>query len=93
MNAGDHHRSTSTDIKSLPDQISPSASPRPAEFQWRVRGRTIRITRPYVVGILNITPNSFRDGAFSLALLGQFTVQGAGNRSHRIGYPEACLSP
>jgi dihydropteroate synthase len=30
--------------------------------EWRVRGRIIRLTRPIVVGIVNVTPDSFSDG-------------------------------
>ena len=29
---------------------------------WRIRGRELRIDRPIVVGILNVTPDSFSDG-------------------------------
>ena len=29
---------------------------------WRIRGRTITITRPFVLGILNVTPDSFSNG-------------------------------
>jgi dihydropteroate synthase len=29
---------------------------------WRVRGRTLSLERPLVVGILNVTPDSFSDG-------------------------------
>ena len=29
---------------------------------WRCRGRTIDLTRPVVMGILNVTPDSFSDG-------------------------------
>jgi dihydropteroate synthase len=62
VSAGNHHRSTSTDIKSLPDHISAFPSPLRAEFHWRVRGRTVPIARPFVLGILNVTPDSFSDG-------------------------------
>ena len=34
---------------------------RPASF-WRIRGRTIPIAHPLVMGILNVTPDSFSDG-------------------------------
>ena len=33
---------------------------RPAE--WRIRGGTVSLERPVVVGILNVTPDSFSDG-------------------------------
>jgi dihydropteroate synthase len=29
---------------------------------WRVRGRSLTIDRPFVLGILNVTPDSFSDG-------------------------------
>lgn len=29
---------------------------------WRVRGRTVALERPFVVGVLNVTPDSFSDG-------------------------------
>ena len=32
------------------------------DVTWRIRGRTITITRPFVLGILNVTPDSFSNG-------------------------------
>jgi dihydropteroate synthase len=32
-------------------------------MQWRCRDRTIDLTRPVVMGILNVTPDSFSDGS------------------------------
>jgi len=29
---------------------------------WRARGRTIDLDRPIVMGIVNVTPDSFSDG-------------------------------
>src|SRR5271154_7056095 len=29
---------------------------------WRIRGRTLTIDRPLVMGIVNVTPDSFSDG-------------------------------
>src|SRR5262245_8939665 len=29
---------------------------------WRIRGRELTITRPLVMGIVNVTPDSFSDG-------------------------------
>lgn len=29
---------------------------------WRIRGRTLALARPFVVGVLNVTPDSFSDG-------------------------------
>jgi dihydropteroate synthase len=39
-------------------------------LQWQVRGRVITIERPLVMGILNVTPDSFSDG-------GQFAAHDA----------------
>jgi dihydropteroate synthase len=33
-----------------------------ASFVWRIRGRQLTITRPLVMGIVNVTPDSFSDG-------------------------------
>jgi dihydropteroate synthase len=30
--------------------------------EWRVRGRTVAISKPLIIGILNVTPDSFSDG-------------------------------
>ena len=35
---------------------------------WRVRGRAVVLGRPFVVGILNVTPDSFSDGGRFAAL-------------------------
>ena len=45
---------------------------------WRVRGRTLSLERPLVMGILNMTPDSFSDGG-SLA-----TVDAAFVRAERL---------
>ena len=29
---------------------------------WLVRGRTVRLDRPLIFGVLNVTPDSFSDG-------------------------------
>jgi len=34
----------------------------PGSLTWRIRGRTLSLERPLVVGILNVTPDSFSDG-------------------------------
>jgi dihydropteroate synthase len=34
----------------------------PTASFWRVRGRTLQLDRPLVMGILNVTPDSFSDG-------------------------------
>jgi dihydropteroate synthase len=46
----------------LHDRLLTVSSHAPAEFHWRVRGRTVPITKPFVFGILNVTPDSFSDG-------------------------------
>jgi dihydropteroate synthase len=33
-----------------------------APFNWNIRGRALTITRPLVMGIVNVTPDSFSDG-------------------------------
>jgi dihydropteroate synthase len=33
-----------------------------ASFSWRIRGQSLTITRPLVMGIVNVTPDSFSDG-------------------------------
>src|ERR1700730_3458408 len=38
------------------------AVPAPRIMQWRCRNRTIDLTGPIVMGILNVTPDSFSDG-------------------------------
>lgn len=41
--------------------------PRRVAFLWQCRGRTVDLSaRPHVMGILNITPDSFSDGALYL---------------------------
>src|SRR5262245_43917303 len=41
-----------------------------APLEWRIRDRTITFERPLVMGILNVTPDSFSDG-------GQFAAHDA----------------
>src|SRR5687768_1004226 len=41
---------------------TPSDQPTPTAPSWRVRGGQIALDRPVVVGILNVTPDSFSDG-------------------------------
>ena len=41
----------------------PAAPPPPPQTpHWRVRGRTLPLDRPFVLGIVNVTPDSFSDG-------------------------------
>lgn len=40
-----------------PDPAGPGDRP-----VWRIRGRTLELRRPLVLGVLNITPDSFSDG-------------------------------
>ena len=43
--------------------MTPTSIPvRSATPEWRVRGQVINLTRPTVVGIVNVTPDSFSDG-------------------------------
>ena len=37
-------------------------------MQWRCRDSTLDLTRPVVMGILNVTPDSFSDGGRYAAL-------------------------
>src|SRR5919199_6518287 len=41
------------------------STPTPPQF-WQVRGRRLTITRPLVLGIVNVTPDSFSDGGHYL---------------------------
>jgi dihydropteroate synthase len=34
----------------------------PAPWTWRLRGRTLEFDRPLILGIVNVTPDSFSDG-------------------------------
>ena len=36
--------------------------------QWRIRGRMLRLDRPLIMGILNVTPDSFSDGGRFLSI-------------------------
>jgi dihydropteroate synthase len=51
-------------------------------MQWRCRNRTIDLTRPVVMGILNVTPDSFSDGdrysTLEAALLRAKRIEGEG---------------
>ncbi|HVE80359.1 MAG TPA: dihydropteroate synthase [Gemmatimonadaceae bacterium] len=44
----------------MSDAVAALTRPRPAE--WTVRGRVLSLRRPLVVGIVNVTPDSFSDG-------------------------------
>lgn len=51
--------------------MSPAVEPRHARAtgpQWRVRGGTVALDRPIVVGIVNVTPDSFSDGGSFLSV-------------------------
>jgi dihydropteroate synthase len=37
---------------------------RPAAATWTVRGRTLSLARPLIMGIVNVTPDSFSDGGW-----------------------------
>jgi len=61
----------------------------PAEFYWRVRGRRLSITRPFVFGVLNVTPDSFSDGGrfdrFELAMTQVHAMVGEGADGIDVG--------
>ncbi len=40
-------------------QGEPAAADAPI---WRIRGRSLVLDRPFIVGVLNVTPDSFSDG-------------------------------
>jgi dihydropteroate synthase len=65
---------------------------------WRIRGRTLSLERPVIVGVLNVTPDSFSDGGRfrhagpALARARQLVADGArildiGGESTRPGSP------
>lgn len=65
--------------------MSPAeAPPAPAAAQWAVRGATLPLRRPLLMGILNVTPDSFSDGgryrdpARALAHAERLVAEGAG---------------
>jgi|SRR5688572_21686164 len=67
------HPSIASDIKSL--QRGKSDSPDglhvvtdPASEAWRIRGRNVSLRRPFLFGILNVTPDSFSDGGMFLSV-------------------------
>lgn len=74
-------------VGQLPDAVAAAA-----EMQWanltlahsplQLRDRTIRLDQPQVVGILNVTPDSFSDG-------GQFLNQPEEGRAHAAAMLEA----
>lgn len=43
----------------------PAAAGTTIATHWRVRGRTLALARPLVMGIVNVTPDSFSDGGTS----------------------------
>jgi dihydropteroate synthase len=55
----------------------------PPASTWKVRGRTLTLARPLVMGIVNVTPDSFSDGgqylspASALAHAAQLLAEGA----------------
>ncbi len=42
-------------------------------LNWQLRDRTLEIDRPIVVGILNVTPDSFSDGGQYASLFQTWT--------------------
>ena len=55
-------QSSSVDINSLHQTPSTRGPIRDSAARWLVRGRSVRIAKPLVFGILNVTPDSFSDG-------------------------------
>src|SRR5258708_1085474 len=49
-------------------RLPPSRVTYNPHMQWRCRQRTINLSRPAVMGILNVTPDSFSDGGRYAAL-------------------------
>jgi dihydropteroate synthase len=70
-------------LRELAAALGP-ALPAEPEWHWRTAHGVISLERPLVVGILNVTPDSFSDGgslgseASVLARAGQLVEQGAG---------------
>jgi dihydropteroate synthase len=50
------HAAAADDASSAPATVAPSPE------RWRVRGQVLALSRPLVMGILNVTPDSFSDG-------------------------------
>jgi len=50
---------TSPSSPAAPAALAGRAGPAPV---WRVRGRDVRLDRPFVLGVVNVTPDSFSDG-------------------------------
>jgi dihydropteroate synthase len=55
-----HHQTNADHVRSLP--TSEDSSAKAAQLIWRVPGRDIPIDKPLVLGVLNVTPDSFSDG-------------------------------
>src|SRR5688572_19542856 len=50
---------TSPSSPAAPAALADGAGPAPV---WRVRGRDVVLDRPFVLGVVNVTPDSFSDG-------------------------------
>jgi dihydropteroate synthase len=46
----------------MPMVPAPVAAPPARAWSWEIRGRSLSLRRPLVMGILNVTPDSFSDG-------------------------------
>lgn len=68
-------------MNAYPDPLDPSGSPRPLSLNCR--GRLLDLSRPQVMGILNLTPDSFTDGGqyptteLALKRVGEMLAEGA----------------
>lgn len=89
-----------TRMNAFPDPLDPLGTPRPPLLNCR--GRLLDLSRPQVMGILNLTPDSFSDGgqyattARALERVGEMLAEGAtiidiGGASSRPG--AAVVSP
>jgi dihydropteroate synthase len=85
-----------TPMKDYPDPLDPLGSPTP--HLLNCRGRLLDLARPQVMGILNLTPDSFSDGGryattdSALQRVGEMLAEGAriidiGGASSRPGAP------
>lgn len=57
-----------------------TALPAEPPDSWRVRGRTLRLDQPVVMGILNVTPDSFSDGGRHAGV-----AQAVAHAAHMVG--------
>jgi dihydropteroate synthase len=56
-----------TSVKTAPEETVLPASPQRPTPLWRCKGRALSLATPLVMGILNVTPDSFSDGGRHLS--------------------------